>query len=342
MANKVRMSALLVAAAAAFWAVSPPAASQAAAPLRLIQTIALPGVQGRLDHLAVDTEARRLFLAALGANSVEVIDLRSQKVESIKGFRKPQGIYYAARPGRLFVANGDDGACRVLWGDPLKINASIPLKLGADLMDYDPAARLLYVGHGGKDAGETHGEIAVIDAASLQVVRQIQAPAHPGGLLVEPGGPRLFATIPETDQVLSIQRSTGAILSAWKMTAAQQPVSLAYDAGSKRLFVGTRRPPRIIVVDPATGRPTADFASASVMDGLFFDPAARRLYASGGDGEVVVHRQDGPDHYSTLATIPTRPVARTSLFVPAWKRLFVALPAQDTEVARIQVYEIVQ
>lgn len=48
--------------------------------LGLVQTIPLPGVKGRLDHLGVDLQKKRLFVAAVTNNSLEIVDLADAKV----------------------------------------------------------------------------------------------------------------------------------------------------------------------------------------------------------------------------------------------------------------------
>src|SRR6266704_1805344 len=76
-------------------------------PLVLVATIDLPGVEGRIDHLAVDTAAERLYVAALGNNTVEVLDLKSNShVKSVPGFREPQGIAVLPDAKLVAVANG--------------------------------------------------------------------------------------------------------------------------------------------------------------------------------------------------------------------------------------------
>src|SRR5689334_20757187 len=78
--------------------------------LRMVQTIALPGVEGRIDHMAVDLKDERLFVAALGNNTVEVVDLRAGKrVRSIPGFHEPQGVGFAPEFNKLFIANARTG-----------------------------------------------------------------------------------------------------------------------------------------------------------------------------------------------------------------------------------------
>jgi Uncharacterized conserved protein len=92
-----------------------------APPLKLEKTIPLTGVTGRIDHMAVDVEGQRLFVAALGNNSVEVLDMKSGRViQSLKGLKAPQGIVYVPQAKRLFVANRDDGSTRAYDGVTLK------------------------------------------------------------------------------------------------------------------------------------------------------------------------------------------------------------------------------
>jgi hypothetical protein len=101
---------LITLTAAMFMVPVQPADAQTSSPLELAQTIALADVRGRIDHLAVDPDAARLFVAALGNDSVEVVDLHAgTRVARIKGLHEPQGIGYVRSVDRLFVANAGGG-----------------------------------------------------------------------------------------------------------------------------------------------------------------------------------------------------------------------------------------
>src|SRR5260370_25104474 len=90
-------------------------AQDATAPLTREKTIPLEKVEGRIDHLAADIAGQRLFVAAIGNNTVEVLDLKAGKtLRSLPGFAEPQGIVYAPEFDKLFVANGQDGTSRIL------------------------------------------------------------------------------------------------------------------------------------------------------------------------------------------------------------------------------------
>ena len=309
-------------------------------PLRLVQTIPMPKVEGRLDHLGVDVKGKRLFVAGLGNNSLEVIDLKAGKrTQSIPGFSKPQGVFYAPNMKKLFVANGTDGTCKVLKGTPARLTNSLRLSLGADLMDYDAEAKVLYVGYGGRDDGKDYGEVAILDTTKETHIGDIQTSAHPGGMAMEKKGRRLFLTIPESNNIVVIDRKSQKIVNTWPISAAQQPVSLALDEARHRLFVGLRKPPQFVVLDSDSGTVVAALESVGLIDGVSFDPAHNRIYVSGGEGFVSVYQQRDSDHYESLGRITTTPIARTSLFVPELNRFYVAIPKQDDRDAQIRVYE---
>jgi len=309
------------------------------APLRLVQTIPL-SVDGRMDHLYADVKGRRLFVAALANNTVEVIDLRAGKViKSIAGPQKPQGVWYVSPLNKLFVASGNDGVCRVYNGETLELLESIKLDLGPDLLGYNPRSKLLYTGYGGEDAKKEFGDVAIIDARKNKHLGDIQTSAHPGAILVDDSGRLIYITIPQNNEVAVIDAKSNKIIKTWRATEAQRTVSLALDAAHGRLFVGARNPARVIVYDIDSFQRVADFPTVGLMDGMFFDGKRKRLYVSGGEGFVDVFQQQDRDHYAPLARIPTRPIARTSLFVPELNRYYVALPRMDSESAEIRVYE---
>src|SRR5436305_13330742 len=87
--------------------------AQTTQPLQLEKTIELPDVQGRIDHMSIDVKGERLFVSALGNNTVEVIDVKAGKrVTTIRGLQEPQGALYVPGADRLYVANDKEGTAR--------------------------------------------------------------------------------------------------------------------------------------------------------------------------------------------------------------------------------------
>ena len=182
-------------------------AAQGGTPLKLRTTVALQGVEGRIDHFAFDPAGERLFVCALGNNTVEVIDLRSsQRIHSITGLGSPQGIAYIPESNRLFVANDKDGVCNIYDGKSLQPVGQLSLKDDADNVRYDIATKHIYVGFGS-------GGIAIINSADGKQVGSIKLAAHPEAFELEQHGNRIFANVPNARQVAVIDREKREVIT---------------------------------------------------------------------------------------------------------------------------------
>src|SRR2546428_488143 len=188
-------------------------------PFRLVQTISLPNVKGRLDHMDGDVKRKRLFVAGLENGTLEVVDLQAGKwVRSIPGFEKPEGALYVPELNKLFVASGDDGMLRVFWGDTLDLLDPIQLDRGPNRIVYEPHSKLVYVGYGGKDAGKDYGEVGIIDAKKDKRIGGIKVVAHPPELLLDRSGTPLFVFIALGNQIQVIETNKRQIVSTSKVS----------------------------------------------------------------------------------------------------------------------------
>src|SRR6266851_2802840 len=311
-------------------------------PLRLVQTISIPNVKGRLDHMDVDVKGKRLFVAGLENGTFEVVDLEAGKwVRSIPGFKKPQGALVVSEFNKLFVASGDDGMVRVFRGDTLELLDSIHLEPGPNRVIYEPKSKLVYVGYGGKDAGKDYGEVEVIDARNDKVAGSIKVAAHPSELLLNKSGTTLFVFISIANQLQVINVNKPQIVSTWHVSS-QHPGDAAFDESDSRLFIGTHTPPEMVVMDSNSGKEVANLPTAEGMDGVSFDAKRKRVYVSGGrdlpSGFVFVYQQKDADRYETVGRLPTRAGAGTSFWSAELDRYYVASPANDKKGAAILVY----
>ncbi|PYX87131.1 MAG: hypothetical protein DMG68_12805 [Acidobacteria bacterium] len=318
-------------------------AQDAKGPLRLVQTIPLPDVKGRLDHMDVDVKGKRLFVAGLENGSLEVVDLRAGKrARSIPGFKKPQGIFYSQPLNKVFVASGDDGMLRVFRGDSLELLDSIQLEMGPNRVAYDPHSGHLYVGYGGKDAGKDYGEVGIVDAKKDKKIADVKVGAHPAEILIDKSGKTVFVAVSTLSEIQVIDPKTQAVVATWPVKSERNG-DMAFDESTHRLFVGTRTPPQMIVVDSQSGAQVASLPTTEGMDGVYFDAAHKRIYVSGGRGfdvgSVYIYQQKDADHYESLGKVATRPGAGTSFWSPELNRYYVAAPANDKEPAAILVYE---
>jgi DNA-binding beta-propeller fold protein YncE len=310
-------------------------ASMATAPaesLKLAQTIQLPGVEGRIDHLSIDVAGSRLFIAALGNNSVEVVDLKAGKVvRSLTGLSEPQGVLYIPAVNRLYVANGGDGALRVFDGATFAPLAAIPLGKDADNVRYDEENKEIYVGYGS-------GALARVNIETNTLLSRISLSAHPESFQLEANGSRIFVNVPGSHKVTVVDRSTGKELAHWSLGLAAANFPLALDESNHRAFVGCRLPSRLLVFDTMSGKEVAKLELNGDCDDIFYDSVRRQIYASCGEGFINVFSQSDADHYSLKSVTKTAPKARTCLFRDS--QIFLAIPKSAGRPAEIHCYDL--
>lgn len=313
-------------------------------PLQRVQTIPMPNVFGRMDHLGVDLEGGRLFAAALGdrQNTVEAIDLKAGKrIFSIRGQSMPQGVFYSADFKRLFVANGKDGTVKSFRGDDLELLDRLLIGVNPNHVGYDQASKYLYVGIGIPNSRA--GGLAIIDTRTNKHIGVIQTDTHPGGIKIETSGPRIFVTLAGLPKVGVVDREKREQTAAWPLAGVPGVVALALDETHHRLFGGSRNPPMLIVLDTESGKQITQLDGVDGIDDLWYDAERNRIYASGGRGSaagfVYVYQQKDADRYELAAKIPTRANAQTSIWVPELNRYYVSASANDKEGAAILVFE---
>jgi len=290
-------------------------------PLVLERTIPLPGVSGRIDHMAVDLRRGRLLVAELGNGSVDVVDLAAGKVvHRIRGLKEPQGVGYAPEADLITVASAGDGSVRLFRGEDLSPAGVIGLSEDADNVRFDARTGSLVVGYGS-------GALAFLDPTTRSVVNRVALPAHPEGFQIDPGTGRAYVNVPDAaGQVAVVDLAAGKQVASWRVPGLRANFPMALDAAGAVLATVFRSPARLVLLDTRTGAVTANLAICGDADDVFFDTKRHRLTVSCGEGAVDVVQQDATG-YRSLARVPTRPGARTSLFVPELDRLFVAARA---------------
>jgi len=310
------------------------AAESADKPLQLKQTIRLPGVEGRIDHLDLDAANERLFVCAFGNNTVEVLDLRkSERVHTISGLGAPQGVVYIPELNRLFVANDKGGLCNIYDAESWQLIGKEDFQDDADNMRYDSATKRIYVGFGS-------GGIGIIDPADGKQVGSIKLAAHPEAFELEKQGHRIFVNIPNARHVAVVDRQNGQVISTWKTNGAFGNFPMALDEANHRLFIGCRIPSKLVVLDTGSGNTVANIGIPGDPDDVFYDGKRHRIYAICGAGEIDVIQQADANSYKTVTKTGTANGARTGLFVPERGALFVAVPHRGSQQAEIRRYQI--
>ena len=303
------------------------------APLVFVRAIGLPRVEGRIDHLAFDAATGRLYVAALGNNTVEVLDAAGgMHVKSLPGFHEPQGIAVLPDLEFVAVANGQGEGLQILSGRDHRPHTMIRLGDDADNVRYDESGKRVYVGFGS-------GALASIDPVTATVLGAAKLAGHPESFQLERLGSRVFVNIPSAAQIAVIDRTSMKVAATWPVTSAAANFPMALDEANHRVFVGCRRPAKVLVFDTISGKQTGSFEIVGDTDDLFYDAARKRLYVTGGEGYVDVVQDQGGNQFTRLAHLRTAPGARTSLFVAEQGYLYLAVPHRGEQKAEIRVFE---
>ncbi len=355
-------------------ALNPLAHGQTREPLRPIQTIPLPDVEGYFDHMAVDVKGQRLFVPGEYKRTIEVIDLRAGKViHTITGFGgDPRKTIYLPQTNEIWVDDGD-ATCKAFSGASYELVKNIALS-GHDLDPdsrrvpdngaYDPVAQIFYLGDradGLKKEG-IKGSIEIVDIKNGKYAGNIEVDGlNPAGLALDPASPKLYVVMEDTSQVVVIDREKRAVVATWPITGGPEPHAVALDAAHHRLFIGSRvkpghvyRPGRLVVMDSESGKVIDAIDTEGGVDEVQFEPTSKRIYYTGTTGFVEVFKQTDADHYERLGKVATGAIAKTTLLVPELKRFYAAVPKHiiltppipqskeaTIEDAKIIVYEVV-
>ena len=336
-----------------------PAPAQEKQALRLVQTIPLPEVKGRLDHMAVDLENKRLFVAAVTNNSLEVVDLTSRKViKSLTGFSNTQdALFLGGNFNKLFVSSLD-GHLRVFQGETFWMVQDFKIEPDPNRLFYDPATDLIYFGYGGQDAGfDAYERVGILrpkpgagyDRLVADMIAPTPRPGHLAELAMEDNGVLLVCDS-RADRIYQFDTGKRELMKSWA-AGGDGAGDMALDRSRHRLFVGTRIPPEMTVYDSLSGKQIQSLPGPETMDGVYYDANLKRVYMTGGrwygtpdasPGWLYVYQQKDPDHYEVISKIKTRPGSGTSLFVPQFNRFYVASQAIGDQEAAILVFEPVQ
>jgi DNA-binding beta-propeller fold protein YncE len=352
-----------------------PAPTDAKAPLRLVQAIPLPNVEGYFDHMAVDVKGQRLFVPGEHQRTIEVIDLRTGKdIHTITGFGgDPRKTIYLPQTNEIWVDDGD-ATVKAFSGETYELVKNIPLS-GHDLDNdsrrvpdngvYDPATGLFYLGDradGLKKEG-IKGSIEIVDTKSGKFLGSIEVDGlNPAGLALDPKSSKLYVVTGDTSNVIVIDREQRNVLATWPITGGPEPHAVAFDGAHHRLLIGSRvkrshiyKPGKLVVMDSDTGTVIDAIDTEGGVDEVVFEPKSGRVYYTGTTGFVEVFKQIDGDHYERLGRVPTGPIAKTSLLVPEMNRFYAAIPKhvilvppipQSKEAtivdAQILVYDVIQ
>ena len=317
--------------------------AQEKAPLKLLQSTPLPELHdGDFDHLTPDVEGNRLFVTAEENSKVLIFDLKTNKlIHTIDDVKAPHSLLYRADLRKLFVVDSDLGEVKIYETDSYKPTGSIKVREGADASAYDLSSTLFYVVNGGKDAKLPNAYISVINVATGKTEADIKIDSNDvEGMVFEKSGPRMFVNVRGKNAVEVYDRASRALTATWSIAdSGKNPTSIAFDENAHRLFLGTRVPGKLIVLDSDSGKIVAGYPAAAMVDDMAYDGGSKRIYFAGTEFLDVFHQQDA-DHYDRIGHIATSFRAKTGVLVPELNRYYLAVPHHGKQIAELRVYDV--
>ncbi len=299
-------------------------------PMVITNRVPLPGVVGRLDHFKIDNKHRRVIVAGLGNDTVEVVGGFALKdIHSIPGQDGPQGVLYIPEIDKLLVAN-EGGKINIYDGDKYEFVKALDFD-GADNLRYDPVGKVIYVSY-------AEG-IGTIDPKTLEPLPTVyKFPEQPESYQLETKGARIFVNLPIANSIAVLDRKTGERIATWKVNDARTNFAMLLDEANHRLFSVFRNPSTIMVFDTESGKIVAKLPCVVDVDDIWYEPTTKRIYLSGGEGFVDVFHQLDPDHYERIGKIPTFTGARTSVVWGEYRArqgMVIGVPATSNQGAEL-------
>src|SRR6059036_3154233 len=312
--------------------------------LRLVQTIPLP-TEGYMDHLTVDVKGQRLFIAGEANKSIITVDLRAGKViQETKGLGgNPRRPFYVSETNEIWTDLGDNTVVAIS-GTTYEVTKTVELTGGRgaarrtpDNGAYDPVRHLYYAAIV-TGSGNADGSIEIVDTKAGKLVDSIKMNgSDPGGTSIEPSGKRLYVAMGDVvggeSHLKVVDLEKRAVVAEWPITGGPAPHASGLDAAHHRLFVGSRvkgghqyEPGKLVVMDTDTGKVVQALDSVGGADEVQFDAATGRIYFVGTTGTLAVFKQMDANHYQLIGKVPTGALAKTGIWVPELKRMYVAVP----------------
>ena len=313
-----------------------------AAPLVLAHRYDLPArIKGHFDHFGIDPAGKRLFATAVDSHSLVIFDFATGKVLKLIPMQIPRGVVYRADLGRFYVTDGT-GWLRIYDARSYTLLKSLKLEVDADPIAYDPATGRIFAVNGGEKAGHTYSHVTVFDSAAERQIANIKVPGNDlEDFGIEPDGERLFVNDEALNQIDVINMRTLKTTAVWKLTLAKENFGAAIDRRTHRLFVACRQG-GLLVLDSDSGKQLQALPIGGNTDYVAFDPASRRIYASGGGGHgwVKVFKEEDANHYRSLGQVTTEPYAATSHLVASLGEYIVMTPSAAHRPGQVWVYNI--
>jgi len=300
--------------------------------LRKVGFGAAPGDTEYFDYINFDSASRRVYLSH--GTEVKVLDADNDKViGDISGLKRDHGVAIVPELGRGFISDGDAGEVAIFDLKTLKITGRIKTDKDSDSILYDPASKHIFCFNGEPNS------VSVIDPSAGKVIATLPLGGAPEQAVADGKG-MIFDNLEDKNEVIAIDSRALNITARWSVAPAGQPVSIAMDRQSRRLFIGARNPAVFVVMDAETGKLIGpSFPIGGRVDTTVFDPETLIAACSTGDGAIHIFHEDSPNKISAVETVKTEYGAKTMALDPKTHNLLVdtsdfSAPATAAKQAR--------
>lgn len=293
-------------------------------PYHVSQTFHVGG-DGAWDYLTVDPEHKLLYVPR--STHTMVLNASTGKtVADIPGQKRNHGVAIVPSAGRGFITDGNDASVTVFDLKTYAVLGKVKTAEDSDGVIYDPVSDKVLVVCG--DAGVL---IPISPNLDLETGKA-DAPVELGGkpeFLAADGKGKAYINLVDKNQVAVVDTKTMKVLNKWPTTPGGSPVGMSMDTAKRRLFIGCRKPQKLIVMDADNGKILADLPIGTGVDATKFDGDTGDIFASCGDSTLTVARETTPGKFEVVQIVKTPRGARTMGIDPTTHTLY--LPTAELE-----------
>ena len=273
----------------------------------------VPG-NGGFDYLMIDESARRLYVSH--GTQVDVVNAdNGTHVGTIPDTPGVHGIAIASEFKHGFTSNGRENKVSMFDPATLQLIKKIDVGKGPDGIYYDPGSKRVFTNnHGSHD-------ITALDAKTGEVVGTVKAGGDGEQAVIADG--LIFVNSEDTSEVVGFDPKSLEVKKRFPIGVAKTPTGLAYDSKTKRLFIGCRDQPKMVVMDAVSGKVINSFPIGRAVDYAGFDSQAKLIFFSCGDGTLNIYREKSADEYEDAGAVKTQPSAKTMAFDSKTKKIFL-------------------
>jgi DNA-binding beta-propeller fold protein YncE len=302
----MRSAVIFVLAVVAIW--------QSSTTYKLETRYPVPG-NGGFDYVTIDSDARRLYLSH--GTQVDVVDADNGKlIGTIADTPGVHGIALAPEFKHGFTSNGRENKVSMFDPTTLQLINKIDVGKGPDGIYYDPGTKRVFTNNHG-----TH-DITAIDAKTGKVIGTVKVEGDGESAVVADG--LIYVNLEDTNEVVAFDPKSLEVKNRFPIGVAKTPTGLAYDAKTKRLFIGCRNDPKMVVMDALSGKVIASFPIGRGVDYAGFDPQANLIFFSCSEGILNIFHEKSADAYEDAGAVKTQPSARTMAFDQKTKKVFLS------------------